>query len=123
MVRTHLAAQFPPRRTSGAAALSEAARYCRVRSNVFRRGDPLSPLTDFAAVAVNERTEARRSQGTEGGQRWRRQSSQVSKPTGGASIGSVPWSSPGEGISIVGAHVARSFSDIGQLAWGASAWR
>lgn len=52
---------------------------------------------------------------TDGGQRWRRHSSQVAKPTGGASIGSVPSSSPAVGTWIVAAHLARSLSDIDQL--------
>jgi len=67
--------------------------------------------------------ERSRSQETDGGQRCLRHSSHVANPAGGSSIGSLPSSSPGVGMSMLAAHSASSSSDIGHVVCGASAWR
>jgi hypothetical protein len=64
-----------------------------------------------------------RRQETDGGQRCLRHWSHVANPAGGSSMGSLPWSSPGVGMSMLAAHSASSSSDIGQVVYGASAWR
>ena len=72
---------------------------------------------------VRQRMESNRRQETDGGQRWLRHSSHVANPAGGSSIGSLPSSSPGVGMSMLAAHSASSSSDIRQVVCGASAWR
>jgi hypothetical protein len=62
-------------------------------------------------------------QETDGGQRCLRHSSQLANPTGGSSMGSLPSSSPGVGMSMLAAHSASSSSDMGHVVCGASAWR
>ena len=64
-----------------------------------------------------------RRQETDGGQRCLRHSSHVANPAGGSSMGSLPSSSPGVGMSMLAAHSASSSSDMGQVVCGASAWR
>jgi hypothetical protein len=72
---------------------------------------------------VRQRMARNRRQETDDGQRWLRQSSHVANPAGGSSIGSLPSSSPGVGMSMLSAHSASSSSTIGQVVCGASAWR
>jgi len=67
--------------------------------------------------------ETSRRQETDGGQRCLHHSSHVANPAGGSSMGSLPSSSPGVGMSILAAHSASSLSDMGQVVCGASAWR
>jgi hypothetical protein len=64
-----------------------------------------------------------RRQETDGGQRCLRHSSHVANPAGGSSMGSLPSSSPGVGMSMLAAHSASSSSGMGQVVCGASAWR
>lgn len=85
------------------------------------------PLVKAAARthAMSGRGSAARSrrQETDSGQRCLRHSSHVANLAGGSSMGSLPSSSPGVGMSMLAAHSASSSSDIGQVVCGASAWR
>lgn len=100
-----------------------------------RRPRIRSPLADHPVARTCRRWCARRCdersrqlceeqrQETDGGQRCVRHWSQVANPAGGSSMGSLPSSSPGVGMSMLAAHSVSSSSGIGQVVCGASAWR
>ena len=83
-----------------------------------RRHRGVSPLVILRGSAARSRR-----QETDGGQRCLRHSSHVANPAGGSSMGSLPSSSPGVGMSMLAAHSASSSSDMGHVVCGASAWR
>ena len=118
----------------GLGLTSELDRNCRVAAS--------SAHCRVARVRVDERSchaswrppsdsrprplrgaEMRSGQETDGGQRCLRHSSHVANPAGGSSMGSLPSSSPGVGMSMLAAHPASSSWDMGQVVCDASAWR
>jgi len=133
---TRLPSAFGTRRTLPGFALRCRSRHtARVRHlAAFRRCGRPDLLDEWSwhasghpasGTSAPSHAGAARSRGQDAasGQRCRRHSSHVANPAGGSSIGSVPSSSPGVGMSMLAAHSASSSSDIGHVVCGASAWR